>query len=85
MQTDRLSDTVCYFKAIELIQNLVKERSFDLIEHLTGNIYEMLYRYLMDLQRKDIALKIQINKVSPPVEGIHGGVSFSYFNSLAEV
>ncbi|HXH54560.1 MAG TPA: dihydroneopterin aldolase [Gammaproteobacteria bacterium] len=74
VQTDRLSDTVYYLKTIECIQALVKKKSFNLIEHLTSQIYETTYQYLMDLRWEGITLKVSINKVSPPVPGIHGGL-----------
>jgi dihydroneopterin aldolase len=82
IQTDRLSDTVCYLKIVKLIQALVKKKSFNLIEHLTSQIYETTYQYSMDLRSEGTTLKVSLNKVSPPVPGIHGGVTFSYSNVL---
>lgn len=84
VQTDCLNDTVCYLKIVELIQALVKKKSFNLVEHLTSQIYEITYQHLLDLRWKDITLAVSVNKVSPPVPGIHGGVTFSYSNAFIE-
>ncbi len=78
--TDNLSDTICYFQLVELIENYLLQRNFNLLEHLTLNIHKILITNLHNQGYKDIKLKIIINKISSPVPNLHGGVSFTIEN-----
>ncbi len=75
MTTDRLEETVCYAQIVHHLQEAVEEKRFNLIEHLTHTLYDVVRDYLGE---HDVSLKICVNKMAPPVPGVHGGVSFSY-------
>ena len=77
--SDDISDTICYSFITKLVQNVIEEKSFNLIEHLAAFIYTILYQYLKDNQHENVKLKIVVTKLSIPVQGIYGGVSFSYY------
>ncbi len=78
--TDNLDDTVCYLKLTQAIQNLCKERRFNLIEHLAHEVSQTLVTLLTG---KNIAeLKIAVHKLAPPVPGVHGGVIFTYASKI---
>lgn len=76
--TDELTDSICYFQITELVQNTVSEKSFNLVEHLTYKIREAIYQHLKSIGYEDVTLKVTVDKLSPPVPNLLGGVSFSY-------
>lgn len=76
--TDKLADSVCYFKIVELVQKLLSDRAFNLVEHLTLTISEAIYKHLKSINQENVTLKVIVNKLSPPVPNLYGGVSFSY-------
>ncbi len=76
--TDVLTDTVCYFQITKLVEEIIAGRNFNLIEHLAHTIHEAVHKYLNSLEHGDATLKVIVNKLSPPVPNVLGGVSFSY-------
>lgn len=78
VKTDQLSDTVCYLKTVEAIQQFVENNRFNLIEHLAGSIHHQVCTLVAATNTSLTSLKVTICKVAPPVPGIHGGVSFTY-------
>lgn len=76
--TDELADSVCYFEIVELVQKLLSDRAFNLVEHLTLTIREAVYKHLESISQENVTLKVIVNKLSPPVPNLYGGVSFSY-------
>lgn len=78
LTTDDLADSVCYFKIVELVQKLLSDRTFNLVEHLTLTIHEAVYKHLESISQEKVTLKVIVNKLSPPIPNLHGGVSFSY-------
>lgn len=76
--TDKLTDTVCYFQITKLIENIISARNFNLIENLTHTIYEAVSNHLNTIEHGDATLKVIVNKLSPPIPNVLGGVSFSY-------
>jgi dihydroneopterin aldolase len=76
--TDKLDDSVCYFKIVELIQILLSDKTFNLVEHLTLTIREAVYKHLESISQGNVTIKVIVNKLSPPVPNLYGGVSFSY-------
>ena len=76
--SDDISDTICYSIITKLVQNIVEEKSFNLIEHLAASIYTILHKYLKDNKYENVGLRIVIHKISVPVQGLYGGASFSY-------
>ena len=76
--TDKLEDSVCYRRMIELIQDIVKTKEFNLVESLTLTIHQLLTSYLVTTDYHDLALKVIVKKLSPPIPNLYGGVSFTY-------
>lgn len=78
IHTDSLEDAFCYLKAAELIQASLKDKQFNLIEHLASTVYDTLYQGMLQQPKLNMDLVIIVKKLSPPVPGVHGGVSFTY-------
>ena len=76
--TDQLDDTVCYLKLTQTIQNLCQNKRFNLIEHLVYDVHQAVVERLENNSQNITDLKVTVNKLAPPVPGIHGGVSFTY-------
>ncbi len=76
IETDKLEDTVCYYKITKAIEAFVASKPFHLIEHMSKGIYDVVYNIvLQDLLSK---IEVKVSKMSPPMAGILGGVSFIY-------
>lgn len=73
--TDNLNDGVCYAKIVELVRNILQIKVFNLLEHLTSYLHTEIQQYLEKIF-PNIELKIIVNKLSPPVANIFGGVTF---------
>lgn len=73
-QTDDLSNTICYATLIKDIEAFCITMEFKLLEYLAGQIHAFIK------QRTLFPVKITVTttKVLPPVNNIHGGVSFIY-------
>jgi len=76
--SDDISDTICYSVIVKLVQNIIEQKSFNLIEHLAASIYTILNQYLKDNKYENIKLKIVVHKLFIPVQGVYGGACFSY-------
>lgn len=76
-QTDKLEDTYCYSILTSDIREKFAMLSFHLIEHLTYKIHEFV-KTQFPAQAKII---IRVTK-HPHIEGLTGGVCFSYGDLL---
>lgn len=81
LTTDQLKDTICYLEVVKNIQSIVQGKQFNLIEHLTHDIYRMINDLFM---QKEHSVRVTTHKIAPPVPGVHGGVFFTYCNELQE-
>lgn len=70
--SDDLADTFCYAELITLLRKRFNARPFRLIEHLTAEIYA-----LVKTQINNARITLHLTK-HPNVEGLTGGVCFSY-------
>lgn len=70
--SDDLADTFCYAELITFLRKHISNQYFKLVEHLTKEIYT-----LIKTQIKNARIKINLTK-HPNVEGLTGGVTFSY-------
>ncbi|WP_353273106.1 dihydroneopterin aldolase [Wolbachia endosymbiont (group A) of Portevinia maculata] len=84
LTTDRLEDTICYLEVVQSIQSLVQSKQFNLIEHLTHDIYRVINNLLVQKKHIISSIRVTTHKVAPPVPGVHGGVLFTYCNTLQE-
>ncbi|WP_425385832.1 dihydroneopterin aldolase [Wolbachia endosymbiont (group A) of Barypeithes pellucidus] len=84
LMTDRLEDTVCYLEIVQNIQSLVQNKQFNLIEHLTHDIYRTINNLLVQKKHIISSIRVTTHKVAPPVPNAHGGVFFTYCNALQE-
>nr|AIA12976.1 dihydroneopterin aldolase [uncultured bacterium] len=76
IETDELEDTICYYKITKAIEAVVASKPFHLIEHMAKSVYDVIVKTIP----KDLLSKIEVKvcKVSPPMAGVLGGVSFVY-------
>jgi 7,8-dihydroneopterin aldolase/epimerase/oxygenase len=72
-RSDRLDETVCYAELAGIARALVARREFRLVEHLGHEILDAFRGYVSS----DVSIDVIVRKVSPPVEGLLGGVSFT--------
>lgn len=72
-RSDRLDETVCYAKLAAIAQALVVHREFRLVEHLGQEILGGFRGHVA----QDVRIDLTVRKVAPPVDGLHGGVSFT--------
>ncbi|WP_353278619.1 dihydroneopterin aldolase [Wolbachia endosymbiont (group B) of Longitarsus flavicornis] len=84
LTTDQLKDTICYFEVVKNIQSLVQSKQFNLIEHLTHEIYRAINNLLLRKKHIISSVRVTTHKIAPPVPGVHGGVFFTYCNELQE-
>lgn len=71
--TDKLADTICYATLIQRIREQLGEKHFHLVEHLAHDIYQIVKPLMLDKTK----IIVSITKY-PEVEGLTGGVCFSY-------
>lgn len=76
--SDDLGDTVCYDELSQKIKKFVKGRQFKLIEALCMQIFELLKGEISE----NISLKVVVTKPKVPVEGLHGGSTFTVEDSI---
>lgn len=76
-ESDQLADTFCYSDLIIKIQKETGEKNYRLIEHLSGDIHRMIKPMLSDKSK----VIVRILK-HPHIEGLTGGVQFSYGDDL---
>ncbi|MBG0742350.1 MAG: dihydroneopterin aldolase [Cylindrospermopsis raciborskii KL1] len=69
--TDNIHHTVDYRSVIDLVQNLVKTSSFDLLERLAGAIASEILQY------NDIICQVQVTVIKPtaPIPDFSGRIS----------
>ena len=72
-QNDILEDVICYNKICETIRSLTVNKKFSLIEKLAGDILKELKQYLPS----EFRVQVCTQKLSPPVQGLKGGVSYT--------
>ncbi|WP_341811935.1 dihydroneopterin aldolase [Wolbachia endosymbiont (group A) of Conops quadrifasciatus] len=71
-------------EVVQSIQSLVQSKQFNLIEHLTHDIYRAINNLLVQKKHIISSIRVTTHKVAPPVSGVHGGVLFTYCNTLQE-
>lgn len=71
--TDHLDDTFCYSELITAIHHHMVNRAFHLIEHLALDIHQLIKPRLPH----SCTLSVRITK-HPKIQGLTGGVSFTY-------
>lgn len=76
--SDELTDTFCYAELINSLRRQLINRPFHLVEHLTAEIYSLVKSQLMSVNTSSV--RISLTK-HPSVEGLTGGVCFSYGDS----
>lgn len=80
--SDRLEETVCYFNLVQNIKRLCQNKSFNLIERLTADVYDAINASLGDQKSLISSVNLTTHKIAPPVPDVHGGVSFTYCDAL---
>ena len=82
-RNDRLGDTVCYAAVVQKVKSFCQNKKFNLIEHLTTEIYKVVEDSLKQNRSVVSFIHVTGHKMSPPVPDIHGGVTFSYCDGLS--
>ena len=72
-QTDKLENSVCYFKLCEHIRQLTSQKSFSLIEKLA---FETLTS-LKILLPPGVYVRVCVHKIHPTIPYLKGGVSYT--------
>jgi len=70
--TDKLEDTICYFKLTQSLKEICELKEYHLIEHLGGMCLEKLKKET----KNEIQVRVEINKLNPPIPELEGGVAF---------
>lgn len=78
-QTDALSETVCFDDIANCLRHVIQDREFKLVEKL---VYDS-YLALTKIAPVRTSVWVQATKVSPPIEGLKGGASFSVGEAFA--
>lgn len=77
LASDDIKDAFCYKNCAEKIMDSIKGRPFNLIESLCTEIHRVTKNLLKESGFPDSKVKIKAKKLSTPVSGICGSVSFS--------
>ncbi|WP_341757257.1 MULTISPECIES: dihydroneopterin aldolase [unclassified Candidatus Tisiphia] len=80
--TDKLEDTVCYFELVQSIKSLCQTKHFNLIEHLTMEVYHAIDKFLMRYRDLVQSVNVTTRKMSPPIPDVHGDIAFTYGSAL---
>jgi dihydroneopterin aldolase len=81
--SDKLEDTVCYSDLVQNVKSFCRNRQFNLIEHLTAEIYQVVKGSLKQHRSLVTFIGVTGHKMSPPVPDIYGGVTFTYCDDLS--
>ncbi|MBS0235879.1 MAG: dihydroneopterin aldolase [Proteobacteria bacterium] len=78
--SDLLEETYCYQAMIERVELALKDRQFNLVEHLGMTIWEWVRLYIDEAAIDDCgaALEVSVTKLNPPIPNLNGGVTFTY-------
>jgi len=77
IHTDQLTDTFCYFTLSQALQAFITQHEpFHLVEYLGGGVYACVYENLLNQSDTEVALEVAVKKLTPPVPGLQGGVTF---------
>ena len=82
-KNDRLEDTVCYSDLVQNVKSFCQNRKFNLIEHLTREIYKVVEEPLKQQRSLVAFICVTGHKMLPPVPDIHGGITFTYCDELS--
>lgn len=69
-KTDQLGHTVCYAEICERFKEFCENKEFQLVEKLGADLLAELKKVTSN------KAELQIYKVHPPVQGLHGGVEY---------
>lgn len=76
-QSDKLDDTVCYSTVFQVVQHIVKNERFKLIEALAETIAQELLNNFGQLQ----AVHLKVKKPEAPIEGIFDYVGVEIYRT----
>lgn len=72
-QSDELNETYCYDDLTNKVRDYVADKSFRLVEYLSGEIYLLVKKQM----HHSVLVKIELTK-HPVIANLNGGVKFSY-------
>jgi dihydroneopterin aldolase len=71
LQSDQLSDTVCYQDVCDQIKIAASTKEYNTVEHLAFEIR----REIQPLLRTAASADLAVHKIQPPIENLIGGVT----------
>jgi dihydroneopterin aldolase len=71
---DNVESTVCYADVVNRVKEFCSKKKFNLIEYLAGEVH----RLVSEMIQVPVEITVKATKLLPPVQDIHGGVSFTY-------
>jgi dihydroneopterin aldolase len=71
-ESDRIEDTVCYHKLSDKITFACKDREYATLEKIAKVIFDSVKNDFP----QNASLKLKVEKVRPPIEGLAGSASF---------
>ncbi|WP_425364702.1 dihydroneopterin aldolase [Candidatus Tisiphia endosymbiont of Mystacides longicornis] len=80
--TDKLEDTICYLELVQSIKFLCQTKQFNLIEHLTIEVYHAIDKSLFRYRDIVQSVSVTTRKMSPPIQDVHGDIAFTYCSAL---
>jgi len=72
--TDKIDDALNYVGVYELVQDIMMNQQFDLIETIAAKIAQEIVAKFPSV----IAADVKVTKVNPPIDGYTGTVSCEY-------
>jgi dihydroneopterin aldolase len=72
--SDQILETICYDEISKLMKKIILDKEFNLVEKLG---YDLFHGVKSQIPTKTLCW-IQVTKLSPPVDDLLGGVSFSF-------
>lgn len=70
--SDHLEDVLCYGELCRVVSEIVNAHPYQLIEHLTAEIYAVVTGKL----NPEDSLAVSVTKISPPIAGLVGGATY---------
>jgi FolB domain-containing protein len=76
-KTDLLKDTIDYEALCTTVKKIAQSKHYDLIEAMSFEVYENLKK----LMSPGVRLRVEVQKLNPPIDQLLGGTAFSLSDS----
>jgi dihydroneopterin aldolase len=79
--SDQLSEVICYHTLVDRVTDLMKNKSFNLVERVTLYIFEFVAKHLGNL---DVILEVTVTKPHHPIPSVQKGITFTYGRRVSQ-